>query len=174
MAARRGGTARDDRARIATGGESAGGGLQQRWLFVRDAGDYAVCHQHLTYPMLDNLTGSESAPVDPLLAIVWTRQSNEFGWSCYLGDHPAEAPYVPARGPCRRSAFYVDVHGFFDLFRDENIEYARRLLAAGVATELVVMFGACHAFQALPGTSLANGMWLTICSRWARHLAFRG
>jgi len=43
-----------------------------------------------------------------------------------------------------------------DLFRDENIEYARRLLAAGVQTELVVMPGACHAFQALPGTSLGK------------------
>jgi triacylglycerol lipase len=43
-----------------------------------------------------------------------------------------------------------------DLFRDENIEYAQRLLAAGVPTELVVLPGACHAFQVLPGTFLGK------------------
>ena len=63
--------------------------------------------------MLDNLTGSESAPGDPLVGeFVWTRQSNAFGWSCYLGDHPPSA-YVPARVASRRSAFYMDVHCFF-------------------------------------------------------------
>ena len=147
-----------DRAQIAIGGESAGGGLAAALAIrARDAGEYAVCHQHLTYPMLDNLTGSESAPGDPLVGEFVTRKSNEFGWSCYLGDHPAEAPYVPAR--------VASVEGLpptwmftvaLDLFRDENIEYAQRLLAAGVATELVVMPGACHAFQALPGTSLGK------------------
>ena len=82
--------------------------------------------------MFDNLTGSESAPGDPLVGeFAWTRQSNEFGWSRYLGDHPAEAPYVPARvasvDGCPAWMFTVSL----DLFRDENIEYARRLLAAG-------------------------------------------
>jgi acetyl esterase/lipase len=148
-----------DRDRIAIGGESAGGGLAAALAIrARDAGDYAVCHQHLTYPMLDNLTGSASAPGDPLVGeFVWTRKSNEFGWSCYLGDHPAEAPYVPAR--------VASVEGLpptwmftvaLDLFRDENIEYAQRLLTAGVPTELVVLPGACHAFQVLPGTSLGK------------------
>jgi triacylglycerol lipase len=43
-----------------------------------------------------------------------------------------------------------------DLFRDENISYAQRLLSAGVDTELVVMPGACHGFQLLPNTSLSK------------------
>ena len=34
-----------------------------------------------------------------------------------------------------------------DLSRDENIEYAQRLLAAGIDTELAVMAGACHGFR---------------------------
>jgi len=41
-----------------------------------------------------------------------------------------------------------------DLFRDENIDYARSLLAAGVKTELVVYEGACHGFQFIPNTQL--------------------
>mgnify|MGYP001361249336 CR=1 FL=1 len=148
-----------DRQRIAIGGESAGGGLAAALAIrARDAGEYAICHQHLTYPMLDNLTGTEAAPGDPLVGeFVWTRQSNAFGWSCYLGDHPPQAPFVPSRvasvaGLPPTWMFTVSL----DLFRDENIEYARRLLAAGVQTELVVMPGACHAFQALPGTSLGK------------------
>ena len=37
--------------------------------------------------------------------------------------------------------------GALDLFLDENIAYARRLLADGVATELVIYPGAFHGFQ---------------------------
>ena len=43
-----------------------------------------------------------------------------------------------------------------DLFRDENIEYAQRLLAAGIDTELVVMSGACHGFHLMPNTSFSK------------------
>jgi triacylglycerol lipase len=43
-----------------------------------------------------------------------------------------------------------------DLFRDENIAYAQRLLAAGIDTELVVIPGACHGFQLLPNTSFST------------------
>ena len=43
-----------------------------------------------------------------------------------------------------------------DLFRDENIEYAQRLFLAGIPTELIVMPGACHGFQFVPGTSLGR------------------
>ena len=43
-----------------------------------------------------------------------------------------------------------------DLFIDENLEYARRLLSAGIPAELIVMPGACHGFQMLPGSSLGK------------------
>ena len=45
-----------------------------------------------------------------------------------------------------------------DLFRDENIDYARGLMGAGVPTELVVYPGACHGFQMIPGTQ-ANAVY---------------
>jgi acetyl esterase/lipase len=41
---------------------------------------------------------------------------------------------------------YVDV-GDLDILRDENIEYARRLMAAGVPTELHVVPGLPHGFE---------------------------
>ena len=145
--------------RIGVGGESAGGGLAAALAIrARDAGDYAICHQHLTYPMLDNLTGTKSNPGDPLVGeFIWTRARNQFGWRSYLGDAPAEAPQVPAR-----VERYEGLPGTWmftaalDLFRDENIAYAQNLLEAGVGVELLLYPGACHGFQMLPGTQLAS------------------
>ena len=76
-----------DVARIAIGGESAGGGLAAALAQKAvAAGDYPICHQHLTYPMLDDRTGSSAAPGDPLVGeFIWTRASNAYGWSRYLG-----------------------------------------------------------------------------------------
>lgn len=147
-----------DRNRIGIGGESAGGGLAAALAIkARDAGEYAICHQHLTYPMLDDRTGTPERPGDPLVGeFIWTRKSNQYGWRSYLGDAPAEAPQVPAR--------LEDFAGLpptwmataaLDLFRDENIDYARKLMLAGVRTDLVSYPAACHGFQMVPGTQLA-------------------
>lgn len=146
-----------DTTRIGIGGESAGGGLAAATaIFARDQGEYDLCHQHLTYPMLDNLTGDQDHPGDPLVGeFVWTRESNQFGWSCYLGDAEAIAPQVPSR--------VTDYAGLpptwmftatMDLFRDENIVYAQHLMRAGIATDLNIYAGACHGFQMIPGTQI--------------------
>jgi acetyl esterase/lipase len=45
-------------------------------------------------------------------------------------------------------ATYIDV-GDLDILRDESIEYARRLMAAGVPTELHVIPGLSHGFDML-------------------------
>ncbi len=146
-----------DPRRIGIGGESAGGGLAAALAIrARDAGEYSICHQHLTYPMLDNLTGTESQPGDPLVGeFVWTRSRNQFGWSSYLGSAPAEAPQVPARvsDPAGLPGTWMFTAAL-DLFRDENIDFARRLLEAGVSVELLMYPAACHGFQLLPGTDL--------------------
>jgi triacylglycerol lipase len=108
--------------------------------------------------MLDDQTGTDAAPGDPLVGeFVWNRHCNGFGWSCYLGDMPAQAPFVPARVESVKGLpptwmFTVGL----DLFRDENIDYAQRLMAAGIATELVVLPGACHAFQWVPDSPLTQ------------------
>jgi acetyl esterase/lipase len=41
---------------------------------------------------------------------------------------------------------YIDV-GVLDILRDENIDYARRLVAAGISTELHVLPGLPHGFE---------------------------
>ena len=145
--------------RIGIGGESAGGGLAAALAIkARDAGKYAVCFQALTYPMLDDRTGSEQNPGDPLVGeFVWTRQLNQYGWSRYLGDAERAAPQVPARldsyaGLPPTWMFTATM----DLFRDENIDYARRLMEAEVSCDLVVYPGACHGFQMVEGSKISK------------------
>ncbi|MEM6710200.1 MAG: alpha/beta hydrolase [Pseudomonadota bacterium] len=148
-----------DRNRIAIGGESAGGGLAAALaILARDRGEYRICHQHLTYPMLDNRTGTPGHEGDPLVGeFVWTRDFNQFGWQSYLGDAAAVAPQVPAR--LERFEGLPPtwlLTAALDLFRDENIDYAQRLLKAGVATELVLYPGACHGFQMVTDAALSK------------------
>ena len=146
-----------DKQRIAIGGESAGGGLAAGLaILARDLDEYQICHQHLTYPMLDNFTGSPGHEGDPLVGeFVWTREHNQFGWNCYLGGAEPAAPQVPARltdfGGLPSTWMFTAA---LDLFRDENIRYAEKLLASGVPTDLILYPGACHGFQFVPGTKL--------------------
>ena len=148
-----------DRSRIGIGGESAGGGLAASLAIkARDLGQYNICYQSLTYPMLDDRTGSRENPGDPLVGeFVWTREFNMYAWNSYLKGSNREAPQVPARlerfdGLPPTWMFTVSL----DLFRDENIRYAHKLMSAGVSCDLVVYPGACHAFQRIENSELAK------------------
>lgn len=148
-----------DRSRIAVGGESAGAGLACALsLYAEQASAYEICFQSLTYPMLDDRTGRDAESTDPLCGeFVWTPESNRFAWSAYLGDQMPSAPVVPARSTQLNAQPDTWIcSGTLDLFRDENIAFAQRLMEAGVSTELVVYPGACHAFQRVAESSLSK------------------
>src|SRR5690606_12450557 len=74
------------------------------------------------------------------------------GWRSYLGIEPGSAGVsayaAPARAPDLSGLppAYLCV-GALDLFLEEDMDYATRLLAAGVPTELHVLPGAYHAFE---------------------------
>jgi acetyl esterase/lipase len=141
-----------DAARIAVGGSSAGGNLATAVsLMARDRGEAQPAFQLLIYPALDdsNVTqASETAPDTPF----WTRENALHAWSAYLGREPGSAGVEAYAAPIRATDLsdlppaYIAV-GEIDLFFDENVEYARRLIAAGVPTELHVYPGAYHAFD---------------------------
>ena len=144
-----------DRKRIAVGGESAGGGhAAMLAIAARDRKEIPLAFQLLIYPMLDDRTGSTRPVPRHIGAFVWTAESNRFGWTSLLGI-PAGSPRVPPGSvPARVEnlaglppAFIVT--GAIDLFVDEDIEYARRLVAAGVPTELHVVPGAYHGYDLL-------------------------
>jgi acetyl esterase/lipase len=139
-------------SRIAIGGASAGGGLTAGLaLLVRDRREVQVAFQLLIYPMIDdrNVTPASYAITDPR---VWNRESNRLGWKAYLGRDGGGADVSPYAAAARATDLtnlppaYISV-GTLDLFIDENIEYAQRLIQAGVPTELHVYPGAFHGFD---------------------------
>jgi acetyl esterase/lipase len=150
------GALRVDRSRIAIGGDSAGGGHAAALsLLAHRRGALPICLQLLDAPMLDDRTGSTSEPHPYCGEFVWTPAHNRFGWQALLGvdpgsdDVPADA--VPARAADLSGLppTFIAV-GALDLFVEENIEYARRLIRAGVPTELHVLPGAYHGFGVQP------------------------
>ena len=147
------------RERIGVGGESAGGGLAAALAIKsRDEGEYGLCWQQLTYPMLDDRTGSPQHYGDPLVGeFVWTRELNQYGWTSYLGNAERRAPQVPGRLEEFRGLPPAWIFtASLDLFRDENILYAQNLMRSGVACDLVVYPGACHAFQRIESAAISK------------------
>jgi acetyl esterase/lipase len=149
-----------DPTRIGVCGVSAGGGLAAALvLLARDRGEIPVAFQLLDCPMLDDRQRTLSSQLDGL--IIWTRESNEFGWRSYLGDLYGvdDVPYHAA--PARATELgglppsFVSV-GAVDGFRDECIDYAMRLNQAGVPTELHVYPGAPHGYQIAADSSVAR------------------
>jgi acetyl esterase/lipase len=151
-----------DASRIAIGGASAGGGLAAGLaLLTRDRGEVPVAFQLLIYPMIDdrNVTPASYAITDPR---VWHRESNRLGWKAYLGRDGGGDNVSPYAAASRATDLknlppaFIPV-GALDLFIDENIEYAQRLIQAGVATELHVYPGAFHGFDAFaPSASVSK------------------
>ena len=149
-----------DAESIAIGGISAGAGLASGLaLLARDRGEYPIAFQLLLCPMLDDRNEQPSTHLD-LTDIGWTRRSNRKGWEAYLaGQYDAEFHNyaVPSRVDdlSNLPPAYISV-GTLDLFLDENLQYARRLMAADVATELHVFPGGIHAFEyRAPGARLS-------------------
>jgi len=139
-------------ARIAIGGPSGGGGLTAGLgLLARDRKEVQVAYQLLIYPMIDdrNATAAAHAITD---SRVWNRESNRLGWKAYLGRDGGGADVSPYAAATRATDLsnlpptYISV-GTLDLFVDENIDYAQRLIQAGVPTELHVYPGAFHGFD---------------------------
>ena len=142
-----------DPARIAVSGESAGGGLAANLcLMARDKGEIKVAYQHLIFPMLDDRTCAEADPHEFAGQFVWTRDANVYGWESLLGHAPGAAETAPYAVAARAESLaglpptFISC-GALDLFIEEDITYARRLIAAGVPTELHIYPGAPHAFQ---------------------------
>jgi hypothetical protein len=142
-----------DPRRLAVMGESAGGGHAALLAIrARDGGEVPLVAQILVYPMLDDRTGSTRLPPAPIGTLGWDAQANRFGWQALLGAEPGSRSVpiagVPARVPSVAGLppAFIGV-GSIDLFVQEDIAYARRLTDAGIATELLVVPGAYHAFD---------------------------
>jgi acetyl esterase/lipase len=153
---------RIDPARIAVGGASAGGGLTAALaLLARDRGGPAIGFQYLVYPMLDD---RNTTPSSREFADDWPglpRAASIACWNAYLAgragglDIPAYAAPARAADLSDLPRAYVDCGGL-EAFRDETVDYARRLMEAGVQVELHVHPGVFHGWDLVaPGAAVS-------------------
>jgi len=138
-------------------GDSGGGGLAAALaLLARDRKEIPLCAQILLYPSLDMRTGTEEAPFDDPLTgdFVVNRPLTAFSWNAVNGSLSRDSDQVGYLSP----ALAKDLHGLppaivktgaLDLFREEDISYAQRLLRSGVPTDLFVYARAVHGFDML-------------------------
>ena len=151
-----------DPGRVVVTGESAGGGLAAALvLLAKHRGEFPVAFQHLVFPMLDDRTVTQPDPSPFLGQFVWTRDSNRFGWTALLGGPPGGADISPFAAPARASDLSglpptFMICGALDLFLEEDLDYARRLIRAGVPTELHIYPGAPHGFMFMPDTQVSR------------------
>jgi acetyl esterase/lipase len=141
-----------DARRIAVYGGSAGGGLAAATaILARDRGGPALTLQMLLYPMLDDRCETPSCEEVDDIGVFDGWASRE-GWQALLGERWGTDAVEPAAAPARGTDLsglppaWIDV-GEIDSLRDESVEYALRLLRAGVATDLHVYPGAFHAWE---------------------------
>jgi triacylglycerol lipase len=151
-----------DPGRVVVTGESAGGGLAAALvLLARHRGEHAVAFQHLVFPMLDDRTVTHDDPSPYVGQFVWGRESNRFGWTSLLGGPPGAPDVSPFAAPARATDLSglpptFMICGALDLFLEEDLDYARRLIRAGVPTELHVYPGAPHGFTFIPTAQVSK------------------
>lgn len=147
---------------IIVGGESAGGGhAAALTTLTRDRGEIKLAGQMLMYPMIDDRTGSTADRGPYAGEFLWTVENNRFGWSCLLDCAPGDGGVSPYASASRAkdlsglppTAVFV---GTLDLFFEENVEYVKRLVAAGVPAKLHLYPGAYHAFDLAGETRLGK------------------
>ncbi|MGQ0495516.1 alpha/beta hydrolase (plasmid) [Komagataeibacter intermedius] len=163
--------------KVAVAGESAGGGLSAALaLMARDRKEYKLAYQLLIYPMLDDRTATRVDPAPDFGEYVWTRSANKYAWEAYLGakaggdDTPAYASAARAKDLSGLPPTFIGV-GSMDLFLCEDLEYARRLMAAGIPTEVMVVPGAYHVFDMfVPDAELSRRFMDAYCAGLKRTL----
>lgn len=142
-----------DPTRIAVGGHGAGATLAAAAaLRARDRQGPPIRFQLLNQPALDDRQQTWSArhfTATPFM----TREKAAASWRHYLGPKTDAAPVSPYAAPARAT----DLSGLpaahiataqFDPNRDEAIDYALRLLQAGVPVDLHQWAGTFHGSQA--------------------------
>jgi acetyl esterase len=150
-----------DASRIAVAGSSAGGALAA-CLAQRSADRSlpAVLFQMLHQPVLDDrVTGSKA---EFAATPAFDGPAAEQMWRYYLGSTVPSADSAPARRDQLQDLPTAFIScSDIDPLRDEALNYATRLLGAGVATELHVFAGTCHGFDSLlPDWEVAEQLFI--------------
>lgn len=151
-----------DPARVAIMGDSAGGAIAAGVaILARDQG-ITLARQLLVFPMLDDRTTQPNPHLEGVNT--WTHDANLTGWHALLGHSRGTDDVSPVAAPARLTdaaglaPAYLEV-GTLDLFCAETIDYARKLLAAGVEAELHVHPGAPHGYDSMAPDAALTARW---------------
>lgn len=163
-----------DPARILVSGASAGGGLSAAVaLMTRDRGGPVLAGQLLNCPMLDDRNNTTSShQYDGIGA--WDRNNNDTAWNAVLGEQRFSADVSPYAAPARATDLsglapaYIEV-GAAEVFRDEDVDYALRIWAAGGQAELHVWAGAYHGFSGFSPNAIVSQAALAARDSWIRR-----
>lgn len=146
-----------DSARVAVGGDSAGGNLAAVVaLMAKDKGGPSISYQMLIYPVTNHNYDTQSYK-DNAEGYFLTKSTMEWFWNHYLrieedGKNPYASPLLAEDVSGLPPALVIT--GGFDPLRDEGEAYAEKLKAAGVAVEATRYEGMIHGFFWLPGMLL--------------------
>ena len=139
-----------DPARVAVGGDSAGGNLAAAVsLMARDRGGPKIGFQLLIYPATDAGLDTPSQKQFQDDGYILSKQDMVWFWDHYLnGDKDKTNPYAcPAEASSLRGLPpALVVTAGFDPLRDEGETYAARLQEAGVKAECIRYEGVTHGF----------------------------
>ena len=163
-----------DAGQVGVAGASAGGGLAAGLaLLARDRGELPpVAFELLLYPMLDDRLTTASIGWE---FKGWDRTSVQYVWGAYLGDLAGTDRVPPYAAPSRAENLEglppaLICVGALDGYLDEGVDYAIRLMRAGVPTELHVYEGAPHGFDMFPDTAVAQRGRRDMVEWLGRHL----
>jgi acetyl esterase len=143
-----------DPAKIAVGGDSAGGNLAAVLAqMAQDSREFSVALQLLIYPMTDQSRAYPSYERNAQGYMLTTAALHWF-MDNYIPDH--EDRKDPMASPMLRPSLEglppaLVISAEFDPLVDENAAYARRLKEAGVRCDYVCFSGMIHPFFTLGG-----------------------
>ncbi len=161
-----------DPERIAVGGHAAGACLAAAIaLKARDESGPRIRFQLLNQPELDDRQETWSARQFTATPFM-TRSKVSASWQHYLGGAPATPYAAPARATDLEGlppAFIATAE--LDPNRDEAIDYARRLLEAGVSVELHQWPGTFHGSTAALSADVSQRQLAELCAVARRALA---
>ena len=138
-----------DQARLAVGGDSAGGNLAAAvCLMARDRGRFMPIHQILVYPVIDYDFDRPSYR-ENAEGYLLTKSAMRWFWECYL--ERAEDGHQPYASPIRAETLIglppaLVITSEYDPLRDEGEAFAARLGESGVPVELTRYDGMIHGF----------------------------
>jgi acetyl esterase len=161
-----------DPARIAVGGDSAGGNLAAVVaIAARDAGNPPIAFQLLIYPATDQRRGAPSHASNGA-GYLLTRESLDYYHDHYLGGdaHDLDWRASPLLHPdlSRLAPAFVLTAGY-DPLRDEGLHYAQRLSQAGTRATHLCFERQIHGFMLMGKVIDEANTAVTLCAAALRE-----